>query len=81
MNATPRSITLSGILAGTGGLIKTGAGTLSLAGAAGTFGFEGLGAHARRIELHIRELRQAGPVHAHDVAEIKRALAALQATA
>ena len=53
----------------------------SLAGAAGTFGFEALGEHARRIELRIRELRQSGPVHAHDVAEIKRELAALQATA
>ena len=53
----------------------------SLAGAAGTFGFEALGAHARRIELRIRDLREAGPVHAHDVDEIKRELAALQGTA
>ena len=36
-STTPRNITLSGVLGGTGGLVKTGVGSLTLNNAAGTF--------------------------------------------
>jgi HPt (histidine-containing phosphotransfer) domain-containing protein len=51
----------------------------SLGGAAGSFGFDELGAHATFIELRIKDML-GQQKHPHDVAEIGQAIAALQST-
>lgn len=52
----------------------------SLADAAGSFGVDALGVQASRIALRVRAVQAPGQRHAHDIDEIARALAALQAT-
>lgn len=51
----------------------------SLGGAAGSFGFDELGAHATFIELRIKDMLGQDK-HPHDIAEIGQAIAALQST-
>ncbi len=50
----------------------------SLGGAAGSFGFDELGAEATIIELRIKDVLGQQPKHPHDVNEIGQALKALQ---
>ncbi len=50
----------------------------SLGGAAGSFGFDELGAAATIIELRIKDVLGQRPKHRHDIDEIGRALTALQ---
>jgi HPt (histidine-containing phosphotransfer) domain-containing protein len=52
----------------------------SLAGAAGSFGFDALGRQAAVIEHRVKALLAAGQPHPHDINEIGLALAALQST-
>ena len=49
----------------------------ALGGAAGSFGFDELGAHATFIELRINDML-GQPKHPHDIDEIGQALAAIQ---
>lgn len=51
----------------------------SLSGAAGTFGFDALGEHARRIELRVKDMLAQGQFHTHDAQVIGQELQALQA--
>ncbi|MFL6656897.1 MAG: Hpt domain-containing protein [Massilia sp.] len=50
----------------------------SLAGAAGSFGFDALGQRARVIEMQVKDLLAQAVRHPHDINEIGLALAALQ---
>ena len=50
----------------------------SLGGAAGSFGFDELGARAIFIELQVKDLLGQPVKHPHDIDEIGQALAALQ---
>lgn len=52
----------------------------SLGGAAGSFGFDELGAAATIIELRVKDMLGQQPKQPHDVNEIGHALAALQGT-
>jgi chemotaxis protein histidine kinase CheA len=52
----------------------------SLAGAAGSFGFDALGREAAVIEHRIKALLSGGAPHPHDIDDIGLALAALQST-
>ncbi len=52
----------------------------SLAGAAGSFGFDALGAQARHIELQVKALLDQPQRHPHDIEQIGMALDALQRT-
>lgn len=52
----------------------------SLGGAAGSFGFDELGARATFVELQIKDLLGQPDKHPHDIDQIGLALAALQST-
>ncbi|MBC7683806.1 MAG: Hpt domain-containing protein [Bdellovibrionales bacterium] len=52
----------------------------SLGEAAGSFGFDELGARAIFIELRVMELLSEPDKHRHDIEEIAQALAALQSS-
>ncbi len=52
----------------------------SLAGAAGSFGFDALGEQARAIELQVKALLEQPQRHSHDIGQVGQALAALQRT-
>lgn len=52
----------------------------SLAGAAGSFGFEALGEQAHRIELQVKALLEQPQRHPHDIDQVGLALADLQRT-